>query len=295
MARARRAASTALIVVALITALTGWSGAAVRAGAVAWPASTLVVSELQTGGASASDEFVEIANQGDVPADLLGLEVVYATSSGSTVTRKATWAAIARPRSGQAHLDRQWVRDVRGHCRRDLLERIRGHGRGDRPARGRRCRHRRGRLGRCDEQFRRGHRGCGSAGGFEPGAGTGWRGRQRDRHEPEQPRLVRPGGALAAGNRRLRRYRVPSRHRPDRTPTPTPDADADPPTPTPTPTADTDPTPTPTPTPTADSTRPRLRHRRRRRLRRPPRTRPRPTRRRHRLPSHLDRGCQGAS
>ena len=63
-----------------------------RAGAVAWPASTLVVSEVQTGGASASDEFVEIANQGGAAADLLGLEVVYATSSGSTVTRKATWA-----------------------------------------------------------------------------------------------------------------------------------------------------------------------------------------------------------
>ena len=59
---------------------------------VAWPVSTLVVSEVQTGGASASDEFVEIANQGAAPADFLGLEVVYATSSGSTVTRKATWA-----------------------------------------------------------------------------------------------------------------------------------------------------------------------------------------------------------
>ena len=63
-----------------------------RAAAVGWPTSTLVVSEVQTGGASASDEFVEIANQGAVPVDLAGLEVVYATSSGSTVTRKATWS-----------------------------------------------------------------------------------------------------------------------------------------------------------------------------------------------------------
>ncbi len=64
--------------------------------AVAWPPSTLVVSEVQTGGASASDEFVEIANQGAAPVDLLGLEVVYATSSGSTVTRKATWSDVDR-------------------------------------------------------------------------------------------------------------------------------------------------------------------------------------------------------
>ena len=57
----------------------------------AWPPSTLVVSEVQTGGGSASDEFVELANQGATPIDLQGLEVVYATSTGSTVTRKATW------------------------------------------------------------------------------------------------------------------------------------------------------------------------------------------------------------
>src|SRR4029077_1157896 len=38
-------------------------------------------------------EFVELANQGSAAVDLLGLEVVYATSSGSTVTRKATWTA----------------------------------------------------------------------------------------------------------------------------------------------------------------------------------------------------------
>jgi hypothetical protein len=71
----------------------GGAPGAVAAGAVAWPVSSLVVSEVLTGGASASDEFVEIANQGSLPVDLVGLEVVYATSSGSTVTRKATWTA----------------------------------------------------------------------------------------------------------------------------------------------------------------------------------------------------------
>ena len=34
------------------------------AATVPWPVSSLVVSEVQTGGSSASDEFVEIANQG---------------------------------------------------------------------------------------------------------------------------------------------------------------------------------------------------------------------------------------
>ena len=93
MAHARRAAITALIVVVVASIAASWGGGDVRAGAVDWPPSTLVVSEVQTGGSSASDEFVEVANQGQLPVDLLGLEVVYATSTGSTVTRKATWAS----------------------------------------------------------------------------------------------------------------------------------------------------------------------------------------------------------
>ncbi|HYK95551.1 MAG TPA: lamin tail domain-containing protein [Candidatus Dormibacteraeota bacterium] len=60
--------------------------------AVTWPVSTLLVSEVQTGGASASDEFAEITNVGPAPVDLAGLELVYATSTGSTVTRKASWS-----------------------------------------------------------------------------------------------------------------------------------------------------------------------------------------------------------
>src|SRR5207247_5983783 len=61
--------------------------------AVTWPVSTLLVSEVQTGGASASDEFAEITNAGPTAVDLAGLELVYATSTGSTVTRKASWSA----------------------------------------------------------------------------------------------------------------------------------------------------------------------------------------------------------
>ncbi len=95
MDRVRHAGTLAFAVMFAWVAA-GLPGAGVRpvaAAAVAWPTSSLVVSEVQTGGASASDEFVEIANQGPAPVDLVGLEVVYATASGSTVTRKGTWPA----------------------------------------------------------------------------------------------------------------------------------------------------------------------------------------------------------
>src|SRR4029077_15418594 len=45
----------------------------------------------QTGGGSASDEFAELTNVGATSVDLAGLEVVYVTSTGGTVTRKASW------------------------------------------------------------------------------------------------------------------------------------------------------------------------------------------------------------
>jgi hypothetical protein len=99
MQRVRRAANAVLALVVVLCLSSGPATALpmkatlAQAASVVWPPSTLVVSEVQTGGASASDEFVEIANQGAGPVDLVGLEVVYATSSGSTVTRKATWSA----------------------------------------------------------------------------------------------------------------------------------------------------------------------------------------------------------
>ena len=94
MDRARRAGWTVLIVVAMVVMLEGGGGGRAIAVVPAWPPSTLVVSEVQTGGASASDEFVELANQGALAVDLQGLEVVYATSTGSTLTRKATWTGL---------------------------------------------------------------------------------------------------------------------------------------------------------------------------------------------------------
>jgi len=62
--------------------------------AVSWPPSaSLVISEVQTGGASASDEFVEIANVGPLTADLAGLELMGISSSGATVARRTAWTA----------------------------------------------------------------------------------------------------------------------------------------------------------------------------------------------------------
>jgi len=100
MDRARRAGSAALVVLVVAVSIAGVGGSPVRAGVVAWPPSTLVVSEVQTGGASASDEFVEVANQGAAAVDLLNLEVVYATSSGSTVRRPGRRPLRLHPGNG---------------------------------------------------------------------------------------------------------------------------------------------------------------------------------------------------
>ena len=101
MARARLAAYAALMLLLLSTttasAVPGGApglGAASPLAAVAWaPSSGLLVAEVVTGGASASDELIELTNASAGPLDLAGLEVVYATSSGATVTRKAAWTA----------------------------------------------------------------------------------------------------------------------------------------------------------------------------------------------------------
>ena len=67
MARARFAVLAAMLVVLLLGGVAGPPGALRFAGvpvaAVAWPPSSgLVVAEVVTGGASASDEYVELAN-----------------------------------------------------------------------------------------------------------------------------------------------------------------------------------------------------------------------------------------
>ncbi|HET7581335.1 MAG TPA: hypothetical protein VFL75_01110 [Candidatus Limnocylindria bacterium] len=67
------------------------------------PIAHLVVSEVMTGGASASDEFIEIYNPTAGGLPLEGLEVVYVTASGGTVTRKASWSAGAAELPAGAH------------------------------------------------------------------------------------------------------------------------------------------------------------------------------------------------
>src|ERR1035437_10654917 len=57
------------------------------------PSSQLLLAEVVTGGASASDEYVEITNAGPTSADLGGGELVYVTATGATTTRKALFAS----------------------------------------------------------------------------------------------------------------------------------------------------------------------------------------------------------
>jgi hypothetical protein len=64
-----------------------------RAAAVGWPVATgLLIAEVVTGGGSASDEFVELANIGTTPVDLAGFEMAYASAAGTTATRKVGWS-----------------------------------------------------------------------------------------------------------------------------------------------------------------------------------------------------------
>ena len=51
----------------------------------------LVVSEVVTGGASASDELIELYNPTATALPLEGLELVYVSSTGATISRRAAW------------------------------------------------------------------------------------------------------------------------------------------------------------------------------------------------------------
>ncbi len=96
MERVRSVVVAALVMLVVVATATFVAAAALQPAAsvnaaVAWPVSSLVISEVQTGGASASDEFAEIANVSSTDVDLAGMELVYVTSTGGTVTRKASW------------------------------------------------------------------------------------------------------------------------------------------------------------------------------------------------------------
>ena len=92
-----RAAVAALSVAALLASVLIEAG--VRAAplvaddVLTAPPDHLVISEVMTGGASASDEFVELYNPTTDPLGLDGLELIYVTASGATITRKAAWSA----------------------------------------------------------------------------------------------------------------------------------------------------------------------------------------------------------
>ena len=92
------------------------------------PPAHLVVSEIVTGGASASDELIEIHNPTSAPLPLEGLEVVYASASGATVSRRAAWelGAPSVPAGGHvliANQDGLGEKDI--PCRISSLEEAR--------------------------------------------------------------------------------------------------------------------------------------------------------------------------
>ncbi|HEX2194158.1 MAG TPA: lamin tail domain-containing protein [Candidatus Limnocylindria bacterium] len=100
-------AATAMLLASLVvsfmaaTGAAGWTHWSAEAPAVdrrlaaAEPVGHLVVSEVQTGGASASDEFIEIYNPSTSALSLEGLEAIYVSASGATISRKAAWPAGA--------------------------------------------------------------------------------------------------------------------------------------------------------------------------------------------------------
>ena len=79
-----------LLIVCLLSAGYLPVGSADRASAAG--VDHLVVSEVMTGGASASDELIELYNPSSVSLPLEGLELVYVTASGATLTRRAAWS-----------------------------------------------------------------------------------------------------------------------------------------------------------------------------------------------------------
>ncbi len=101
----RRAAPLAAALALLVAALPALG--AIQAEVPATAAAEdghLVISELQTGGASASDEFVELYNPTSAALPLEGLELMYVTASGSTLTRKASWALGAPTVAAGRHM-----------------------------------------------------------------------------------------------------------------------------------------------------------------------------------------------
>ena len=235
MDRARRAALTALIVVVMIATAGGPGGwrratracrrrrlADVDARAVRGPDGRRigvrrVRRDRQPGGRADRP-----ARAGGGLCDLVGLDRDAQGDLGQ----------LPDPRAGPAFPAGQRFGRLRGDGRRHLHRRRRRDGRRDgasgRGRRGRGCRW----LGRRDERIRGRRRRTGATGWLEPRARSGWFAREHDRFQRQRRRLVRPGGALAAGPGRTARSGTrpepnadAGRHAKADAPTP-PDADA---------------------------------------------------------------------
>ena len=191
-----------------------------------------------TGGASASDEFIELYNPTSATLPLEGLEVVYVTSTGATVTRKAAWAAGATGLPSGAHLLIANSAGVfAGRRGRHLRERAGGRRRQRRaPGPGRDHRHRRGRLGHRGEHLARDATGPGASGRQQPRTAPGRIRRIGPGHRRQPGRLrhpADPGSAeqrIAADRDRdpdAAAQRVGRARRGRRTPTASPTAGAD--------------------------------------------------------------------
>lgn len=86
--------ATAGLASLLTILIAAWAAVAPGYAATPWPSSRgALLSEVATGGSSASDEFVEIYNAGSAPVELGGCELAYVSASGSSVTLKVAFAA----------------------------------------------------------------------------------------------------------------------------------------------------------------------------------------------------------
>ena len=94
-----------LILLVVVTLLgTGVPPLTTRIASADAGADHLVVSEIVTGGTSASDELIELYNPTAGPLPLEGLELVYASASGLTVSRRAAWELGAPEIPSGGHL-----------------------------------------------------------------------------------------------------------------------------------------------------------------------------------------------
>ena len=64
----------------------------------------LMISQFQTGGATANDEFIEIHNSGPDPIDLSGYSLVYRSASGTNDVLFMNWASGTIVPSGGYYL-----------------------------------------------------------------------------------------------------------------------------------------------------------------------------------------------